>query len=71
MENITMTIDATQTNRVRFVCPEAGRTLLAPTSGWVQGSTASAIGYGSTTTFRAPKTTSMDVAHLRPGAPPV
>ena len=42
MENITMTIDATHQSRVRSVCPEAGRVLLAGTRGWVQGSAVSA-----------------------------
>lgn len=39
MENITMTIDATHMSRVRSVCPEAGRVLLAGSRGWVQGTT--------------------------------
>jgi hypothetical protein len=39
MENITMTIDATQTSRVRSACPQVGRVLLASTRGWVQGTT--------------------------------
>ena len=42
MENITMTIDATQLSGVRSVCPEAFRVLLAGTRGWVQGSAVSA-----------------------------
>jgi hypothetical protein len=42
MENITMTIDATLASRVRSVCPEAGRVLLAGNRGWVQGTTVSA-----------------------------
>lgn len=42
MENITMTIDATQLSGVRPVCPEAGRVLLAGTRGWVQGIAVSA-----------------------------
>jgi hypothetical protein len=37
MENTTMTIDATHLSRVRSVCPEAGRILLAGTRGWVNG----------------------------------
>jgi hypothetical protein len=39
MENITMTIDATHMSRVRSVCPEVGRVLLAGSRGWVQGTT--------------------------------
>jgi hypothetical protein len=39
MENITMTIDATHMSRVRSVCPEVGRVLLAGNRGWVQGTT--------------------------------
>ncbi|SDO61604.1 hypothetical protein SAMN04489867_0160 [Pedococcus dokdonensis] len=39
MENITMTIDATHMSRVRSVCPEAGRVLLAGSRGWAQGTT--------------------------------
>ena len=39
MENITMTIDATHTSRVRSVCPQVGRVLLAANRGWVQGTT--------------------------------
>jgi hypothetical protein len=39
MENITMTIDATHMSRVRSVCPEAGRVLLAGAQGWIQGTT--------------------------------
>ena len=39
MDNITMTIDATAVSRVRSVCPEAGRVLLASNRGWVQGTT--------------------------------
>jgi hypothetical protein len=42
MENITMTIDATHMSRVRSVCPEAGRVLLAGTRGWLQGTAVSA-----------------------------
>jgi hypothetical protein len=37
MENTTMTIDATYMSRVRSVCPEAGRVLLAGAQGWIQG----------------------------------
>jgi len=37
MENITMTIDASGMSRVRSVCPEAGRVLLAGTRSWIQG----------------------------------
>lgn len=39
MENTTMTIDAMHMSRVRSVCPEAARVLLAPVSGWIQGTT--------------------------------
>jgi hypothetical protein len=39
MKNTTMTIDATHTSRVRSVCPEAGRVLLAGTRGPVNGTT--------------------------------
>jgi hypothetical protein len=39
MENITMTIDATPAFRVRSVCPQVGRVLLAANRGWVQGTT--------------------------------
>jgi hypothetical protein len=39
MENITMTIDATHMSRVRSVCPEVGRILLAGNRGWVNGTT--------------------------------
>ena len=39
MENFTMTIDATHMSRVRSVCPEVGRVLLAGSRGWVQGTT--------------------------------
>jgi hypothetical protein len=39
MENFTMTIDATHMSRVRSVCPEVGRVLLAGSRGWVQGAT--------------------------------
>jgi hypothetical protein len=39
MENFTMTIDATHMSRVRSVCPEVGRVLLAGSRGSVQGTT--------------------------------
>jgi hypothetical protein len=39
MENFTMTIDATHMSRVRSVCPEVGRVLLAANRGWAQGTT--------------------------------
>ena len=39
MENFTMTIDATHMSRVRSVCPEVGRVLLAASRGAVQGTT--------------------------------
>ena len=39
MENITMTTDATHLSRVRSVCPQVGRVLLAGNRGWVQGTT--------------------------------
>ena len=39
MANFTMTIDATHMSRVRSVCPEVGRVLLAGSCGWVQGTT--------------------------------
>ena len=39
MKNTTMTIDATHLSRVRSVCPEAGRVLLAGTRGPVNGAT--------------------------------
>ena len=39
MENFTMTIDATHMSRVRAVCPEVGRVLLAGNRGWAQGTT--------------------------------
>ena len=39
MKKTTMTIDATHTSRVRSVCPEAGRVLLAGTRGPVTGTT--------------------------------
>ncbi len=39
MENITMTIDATHTSRVRSVCPQVGGVLLAADRAWVQGTT--------------------------------
>lgn len=41
MENITMTIDATYQSRVRSVCPEAGRVVLAGVKGWVDGTAVS------------------------------
>ena len=40
MENITMTIDATHMSRVRSVCPEAARVVLAGTRGPVAQETA-------------------------------
>jgi hypothetical protein len=43
MESITMTIDAKHMSRVRSVCPEAGRVLLAGSRGWVQGTAVSAV----------------------------
>jgi hypothetical protein len=42
MENTTMTIDATHMSRVRSVCPEAGRVVLAGNRGPVQGTAVSA-----------------------------
>lgn len=42
MEKTTMTIDATHMSRVRSVCPEAGRVVLAGAQGWVQGTAVSA-----------------------------
>ena len=39
MKNITMTIDATHTSRVRPVCPEASRALVTGNRGWVNGIT--------------------------------
>jgi hypothetical protein len=39
MENITMTIDATHMSRVRSVCPQAGRVLLAANRAQGQGIT--------------------------------
>lgn len=47
MENITMTIDATHMSRVRSVCPEPGRVLLAGSRGWVRGTTVSRTIAGS------------------------
>ncbi len=44
MENITMTIDAKPMSRVRSVCPEAGRIVLAGNRGWAQGTTVPAAG---------------------------
>ena len=49
MENFTMTIDATHMSRVRSVCPEVGRVLLAGNRGWAQGTTVS-----TTSTVPAP-----------------
>ena len=46
MKNTTMTIDATHTSRVRSVCPEAGRVLLAGTRGPVNGTTVPSAVYG-------------------------
>lgn len=43
MENITMTIDATDLSRVRPVCPEAGRDLLVGTRGRVSRLTGTAV----------------------------
>jgi hypothetical protein len=40
MENITMTIDAMHLSRVRSVCPEAGRVVLAGSRGPVDQGTA-------------------------------
>jgi hypothetical protein len=64
MENITMTIDATPTFRVRSVRPQVGRVLLAANRGWVQGTTVPAsmiadaaaptyvvVGFGATKTL--------------------
>jgi hypothetical protein len=42
MENITMTIDATHMSRVRSVCPEAARVVLAARGPVDQGTTVSA-----------------------------
>lgn len=39
MKNITMTIDATHTSRVRPVRPGASRVLLTGNRGWVNGTT--------------------------------
>lgn len=84
MESITKTFDAMQKNRVRFVCPEASRILLAGARAWAQGTAVSsavvsdarvvpaaqaAPAYAGTG-FGAP-TTHMDVAYLRTGEPPV
>jgi hypothetical protein len=49
MENITMTIDATHMSRVRSVCPEVGRVLLAGNRGWAQGTAVSSTSTVSTT----------------------
>ena len=58
MENITMTIDATHTSRVRPVCPEAGRQLLVSTRGWVsqlQGTAVPAsVAFGAGSDVQAP-----------------
>jgi hypothetical protein len=59
MESIFMT-NATHVSRVRFVCPQADTIRLAVTSGFAQGTTVSAA-----------RPTSMDVAYLRTGEPPV
>ena len=42
MENITMTIDATHMSRVRSVCPEVARVVLAGRGPVVQGTAVSA-----------------------------
>ena len=39
MNNSTMTIDAKDISRVRSVCPQVGRVLLAGTREWIQGTT--------------------------------
>ena len=83
MENFTMTIDATHMSRVRSVCPEVGRVLLAGSRGWVQGTTLPISGkagvVGRVTVqgaqaFPTPSDNtynSMDVPPFRTGRPPV
>jgi|SwirhisoilCB3_FD_contig_51_2778268_length_352_multi_2_in_0_out_0_1 hypothetical protein len=39
MNSSTMTIDAMDISRVRSVCPQVGRVLLAGTREWIQGTT--------------------------------
>ena len=76
MESITMTIDAKPMSRVRSVCPEAGRVLLAATRGWVQGTAvpAAVVRDARVFTDQAPTfyvTQPIDVAFHPFGEPPV
>ncbi|HEV7173405.1 hypothetical protein [Pedococcus sp.] len=80
MKNTTMTIDATHTSRVRSVCPEAGRVLLAGTRGPVNGTTVPSAAYGvpmiadaqaPTSCFGGFGVTTKDLAFRSLGEPPV
>ena len=74
MENITMTIDATHMSRVRSVCPQAGRVLLAATRGGAQGTTvpASVIADAQAPTFVVGDFGATQDLEFRPfGRPPV
>ncbi|QGN58102.1 hypothetical protein [Nostocoides sp. HKS02] len=76
MENTTMTIDATHLSRVRSVCPEAGRVLLAGNRGWVNGTTVSSalvpmIADAQVPTYVDGFGTTKDLAFRPFGEPPV
>ena len=76
MENTTMTIDATHLSRVRSVCPEAGRILLAGNRGWVNGTTVSSalvpmIADAQVPTYVGGFGTTKDLAFRPFGEPPV
>ena len=76
MENITMTIDATHMSRVRSVCPEVGRVLLAGNRGWVNGTTVSSalvpmIADAQVPTYVDGFGTTKDLAFRPFGEPPV
>ncbi len=73
MDSTMMTIDATHTSRVRFVCPQAGRVVLAADRGWVQGTTvpASVIVDAAAPTFVDGFGATKDLEFRPFGEPPV
>ncbi len=74
MEDITMTIDATHMSRVRSVCPQGGRVLLAADRGRVQGTTvpASVIADAQAPTYVVGVFGATQELEFRPfGEPPV
>ena len=78
MKNTTMRIDATHKSRVRSVCPEAGRVLLAGTRGPVNVTSVPFYGVPMTADAQAPTSffggfgvITKDLAFRSLGEPPV